>query len=175
MPSECSGGKPSIQKLPNQLSANPHASLGRLAAGTTIPKETEQNDILAQQRLHRPVGPHLAIYKAQITWYLSALNRITGLIVSGAFYAFGGLYLIAPYAGFHMESAVIAASFGAWPWIAKFMVKLSLALPFTFHSFNGVRHLVWDTASMITNKKVQQSGWFVVGLSVVSALALAVM
>ena len=95
--------------------------------------------------------------------------------MSGAFYAFGGLYLIAPYAGFHMESAVLAASFGAWPVVVKFMVKMGLALPFTFHSFNGIRHLVWDTASMIENKKVQQTGWAVVGLSVVSALALAVM
>lgn len=157
-----------------RLVADPRPS-ARLAAATTIPKETEQNSILAQQRLHRPVAPHLAIYKPQVTWYLSGLNRITGLLVSGAFYAFGGLYLIAPYAGFHMESAVIAASFGAWPWIVKFAVKLGLALPFTFHSFNGIRHLVWDTASMITNKKVQQSGWFVVGLSVVSALGLAIM
>ena len=70
---------------------------------------------------------------------------------------------------------MIAATFGAWPWIVKFGIKMGLALPFTFHSFNGVRHLVWDTASMIDNQKVQRSGWFVVGLSVVSALALAVM
>jgi succinate dehydrogenase (ubiquinone) cytochrome b560 subunit len=36
-----------------------------------------------------------------------------------------------------------------------------------------LRHLAWDTASMINNKQVQQTGWFVVGLSVVSSLALA--
>lgn len=107
-----------------------------------------------------------------MTWYLSALNRVTGLIVSFSFYAFGGLYLIAPYVGLHMESAAIAASFGAWPLIAKFATKMFFALPFTFHSFNGVRHLIWDTASMIENKAVQRSGWFVVGLSVVSAFGL---
>lgn len=74
-----------------------------------------------------------------------------------------------------MESAVIAASFGAWPWIAKFATKMFFALPFTFHSFNGIRHLIWDTASMIENKRVQQTGWTVVGLSVVSAFALCLM
>lgn len=115
------------------------------------------------------------IYKAQVTWYLSALNRITGCILSGGFYIFGSLYLIAPYIGLHLESAVMAASFAAWPVALKFFTKTLVALPFTFHCFNGVRHLVWDTARMIDNKKVQQSGWFVVGLSVVSALALAFM
>jgi succinate dehydrogenase (ubiquinone) cytochrome b560 subunit len=40
---------------------------------------------------------------------------------------------------------------------------------------NGIRHLIWDTATMIKNKQVQQTGWAVVGLSVISALGLALM
>nr|AQT27053.1 succinate dehydrogenase subunit C [Ramularia collo-cygni] len=145
----------------------------QVAARAEISPEEARSTILGKQRLNRPVAPHLAIYKPQITWYLSALNRITGCAVSGAFYAFGGLYLIAPTLGWHLESAVIAASFAAWPMFLQVATKMIVALPFTFHSFNGVRHLVWDTAKMITNKKVNQSGWTVVGLSVVSALALA--
>ena len=69
----------------------------------------------------------------------------------------------------------MAASVAAWPLAVKFLAKSLVGLTFTFHCFNGVRHLVWDTASMISNKKVNQSGWTVVGLSVVSALALALM
>lgn len=147
----------------------------RLVAATTVSERTEHQNILAQQRLNRPVSPHLAIYQAQITWYLSGLTRITGCTLSGGFYIFGSLYLIAPYIGLHMESAVMAASFAAWPWALKLFTKTLVALPFTFHVFNGVRHLMWDTASMISNKKVQQSGWAVVGLTVVSSLALAFM
>lgn len=98
---------------------------------------------------------------------------MTGVTLSGAFYAFGALYLVAPAVGWHLESSVIAASFAAWPLALKVLTKVTIALPFTYHSFNGLRHLVWDTASMINNKQVQQTGWFVVGLSVVSALALA--
>lgn len=131
------------------------------------------NDILAKQRLNRPVAPHLTIYRPQITWYLSMLNRITGVALSGGFYLYGMLYLVAPYLGWHVESSVLAASFGAWPLAAKFATKFLVALPFTFHSFNGIRHLVWDTASMITNKAVNQSGWTVVGLTVLSSLGLA--
>ena len=93
--------------------------------------------------------------------------------MSGGFYIFGTLYLIAPYAGWHLESAVLAASFAKWPAFLQFSTKALVAWPFTYHSFNGIRHLVWDTASMINNKQVAQTGWFVMGLSTVTALALA--
>ena len=149
--------------------------LSRLVAAQTISETAEHQNILAQQRLNRPVAPHLMIYKAQITWYLSALNRITGSLLSGGFYVFGALYLVAPYVGLHVESAVMAASVAAWPVALKFFTKTLVALPFTFHCLNGLRHLAWDTASLIENKKVQQTGWAVVGLSVVSALGLALM
>ena len=68
---------------------------------------------------------------------------------------------------------VCAAAFAAWPLAAKVLVKTFFALPFTFHSFNGIRHLMWDFTIGITNKQVAQTGWAVVGLSVVSALGLA--
>ncbi|KAM0723884.1 hypothetical protein Q7P37_000874 [Cladosporium fusiforme] len=145
----------------------------RHAATQSISDAEASQQILAKQRLNRPVAPHLSIYKPQITWYGSALNRVTGVALSGAFYAFGALYLVAPTIGWHLESSVIAASFAAWPLVLKVLAKMTVALPFTYHSLNGLRHLAWDTASMINNKQVQQTGWAVVGLSVVSALALA--
>jgi len=145
----------------------------RHAATTNMTAAQASDEILAKQRLNRPVAPHLSIYKPQITWYGSALNRVTGVALSGAFYAFGALYLIAPAVGWHLESSVMAASFAAWPLALKVLTKVTVALPFTYHSFNGLRHLVWDTASMINNKQVQQTGWAVVGVSVLSALALA--
>lgn len=56
---------------------------------------------------------------------------------------------------------------------AKVAAKFAIALPFTFHSFNGMRHLVWDTGRNLTNLAVQRTGWAVVGASVVSAGVLA--
>jgi succinate dehydrogenase (ubiquinone) cytochrome b560 subunit len=144
-------------------------------ATQSMSEHDASTQILAKQRLNRPVSPHLGIYRPQITWYGSILNRITGCLMSGTFYVFGAAYLIAPYAGWHLESAVIAAAFAKWPVILQFLTKSVLAWPFTYHTFNGVRHLVWDSASMINNKAVNQSGWFVVGLSTVSALALALL
>lgn len=150
----------------------------RWAASAPMEKMSEgeaTNKILAQQRLHRPVAPHLSIYQPQITWYLSGLHRITGVVLSGGFYLFGALYLIAPALGWHLESAVLAAAFASWPVVLQFLSKFLVGWTFTFKCFNGTRHLIWDTASMITNPQVSKSGWFVVGASAVSALALCFM
>lgn len=57
--------------------------------------------------------------------------------------------------------------------MTKGLIKLGVALPFCFHGFNGVRHLVWDTGREFANKQVVRTGWAVVGLSVTSAMALA--
>jgi len=79
---------------------------------------------------------------------------------------------VAPWVGWHLESASLVAAVAAWPLAAKLGLKLLLALPFTFHSFNGIRHLVWDLGWSFTNKQVLVTGWTVVGISVVSALGL---
>merc|ERR1711877_100587 len=110
-----------------------------------------RNKILAQQRLNRPVSPHLAIYRPQITWYSSILHRITGWL---------------------LESSVLAAGFASWPFVLQLFSKFAVGWTFTYKCFNGMRHLIWDTATMMTNKQVTQSGWFAVGASALSALAL---
>ena len=97
---------------------------------------------------------------------------MTGAILSGGLYVFGFSYLVAPVFGWDLTSASLAASFGSLPLLAKVFLKFSLAWPFTFHSLNGVRHLVWDMGWLFKNDQVSQTGWTVVGLSVVSALGL---
>ena len=82
-------------------------------------------------------------------------------------------YLAAPLLGWHLESASMVAAMGALPLAAKVFLKATLALPFTYHSFNGLRHLMWDLGRGLTNNVIIKSGWTVVGLSITSALALA--
>jgi succinate dehydrogenase (ubiquinone) cytochrome b560 subunit len=101
------------------------------------------------------------------------LNRITGVAISGTFYIFGSAYLVSPLLGWHLDSATIAAAFGAWPVAAKILTKFVVAMPFTYHSINGVRHLVWDMGKEFANKSVIRTGWTVVGLSTATALGLA--
>jgi succinate dehydrogenase (ubiquinone) cytochrome b560 subunit len=102
------------------------------------------------------------------------LNRITGVAISGPMYLFFMAYAASGVFGWHLESSVLAASFAAWPVVAKVAAKFTIAMPFTFHSFNGLRHLIWDTGKMFSKTQVARSGWIAVGLSAVAATYLAV-
>jgi len=130
-------------------------------------------EILVAQRKNRPTSPHLGIYRPQITWIPSMFHRITGSILSGGLYLFGAAHLVSPLLGWHLDSASMAAAFGSLPVWAKVATKFSFALPFTFHSFNGLRHLSWDLGKTFTNKAVVQTGWVCVGVSTAAALYLA--
>lgn len=133
--------------------------------------DSESNEILARQRVHRPISPHLTIYKPQITWYLSALHRITGSVLAGALYTFATAYLVSPLLGWHLDSQSIAEAFSTLPYVAKIITKFVLAAPFTFHFANGIRHLVWDTGKALSNEAVIRTGWTVVAISLVTAAA----
>lgn len=90
-------------------------------------------------------------------------------MLSGGLYIFATAYLAAPLFGWHLESASIAAAVATWPVLLKLGLKFVASLPFTFHSLNGVRHLVWDTGRELSNKAVQRTGWAVVGGTVVGS------
>ncbi|KUJ17665.1 uncharacterized protein LY89DRAFT_615869 [Mollisia scopiformis] len=135
---------------------------------------TDSYEILVAQRKNRPSSPHFTIYRPQITWLNSIMHRATGAVLSGGFYVFGAAYLVSPLFGWHLDSATMAAAFGSWPVLAKVLAKFAVAMPFTFHSFNGIRHLVWDMGRQFTNQQVIRTGWITVGVAAVSALGLAV-
>jgi len=80
--------------------------------------------------------------------------------MSGGFYIFGAAYLASPLFGWHMDSASMAAAFGAWP----LLLKLSI---------NGLRHLTWDTGKTFNNATTIKTGWAVVGVTFVGAAGLA--
>jgi succinate dehydrogenase (ubiquinone) cytochrome b560 subunit len=141
---------------------------------TTSPNNEDPASLLAKQRLNRPVSPHLTIYKPQIGWIGSSLHRISGVVMSGPLYLWATAYLLSPAVGWHLESASMVAAMGALPVAAKVALKATLALPFTYHGMNGLRHLTWDLGRGLTNNAIIKSGWTVVGLSVSAALALAI-
>lgn len=133
----------------------------------------DPSQILVKQRLNRPVSPHLTIYRPQIGWIGSSLHRISGVALSGSLYLWATAYLASPALGWHLESASMVAAMGALPVAAKIFLKATMALPFTYHSFNGLRHLTWDLGRGLSNNAIIKSGWTVVAVSVASALALA--
>lgn len=152
----------------------PTWSTRRFASNLNKSPFTRPQSILAKQRLNRPVSPHLTIYQPQITWIVSIATRITGVALSGGLYLYATAYLLSPgVTGWNVGSESLVNAFGSLSPVSQFALKFAVALPFSFHSFNGVRHLIWDTGSMMTNQQVARSGWTVVGASVVAAFMLA--
>ncbi|KAK4142330.1 uncharacterized protein C8A04DRAFT_38431 [Dichotomopilus funicola] len=134
----------------------------------------DANAILAKQRLNRPVSPHLAVYDKQQTWFGGSIwMRITGSLFSGSLYVFATAYLAAPLLGWHLESASLAAAFGALPVALKGGIKFLAAWPFAFHAINGVRHLLFDMAKGFQRQTIVKSGWYIWGASIVGGLYLA--
>ncbi|KAK7205402.1 hypothetical protein BZA70DRAFT_156392 [Myxozyma melibiosi] len=146
--------------------------VARRAASIQSMTPAEAQELLVKQRSNRPTSPHLAIYKVQITMALSSMHRITGVALSASLYGLGLSYVFAPMLGYSVSSTAIAAAFGGLPVAAKFAAKLLAATPFSFHAFNGIRHLIWDTASQLTNKAVVQTGVAVLGASAVTVVGL---
>ncbi len=69
----------------------------------------------------------------------------------------------------------MAAAFGSLPVAMKVATKFMVALPFTFHSFNGLRHLSWDLGKSFANNTVIKTGWVVTGATIASSLYLALL
>lgn len=61
-------------------------------------------------------------------------------------YGFSLAYLIAPGT---FDSAHIIEFVGGMPDAVKYAGKAILALPFAFHSWNGLRHLSWDMGKCV--------------------------
>jgi len=122
--------------------------------------------------LKRPISPHLTIYKFQLTSMLSITHRATGLIQSGMLTAFAVGAMVLP-GTFPTQLAMLQdMHFGA-PLI--FVAKFALALPITFHLFNGVRHLVWDLGYGFKIPDLYKSGYTVSGLSILAAIGIALL
>ncbi|KAI8604581.1 hypothetical protein EDD21DRAFT_207759 [Dissophora ornata] len=128
---------------------------------------------IIEQRKNRPLSPHLTIYQPQLTWYLSLFHRFTGGALAVGFYGGAIAYAVGPMVGLGFDAATVTSAIATLPVAAKVTGKFIVALPFTFHSFNGLRHLLWDTTAGLTLPGVYATGYTVLGLSTASAAALA--
>lgn len=164
------------QNLPKlALAARLPAQQFRAAATTSKVSLTEGHDILAKQRLARPISPHLGIYKLSQVWFSSsAWTRITGCVLSGSAYAYFATYLVAPLLGWHVESASLAAGLASLPFLVKGLLKFTLlAFPFSYHFVNGIRHLVFDIGKGYTKPQIRRAEQFAWSASILAGLFLA--
>ncbi|KAF3941065.1 hypothetical protein ABW19_dt0204643 [Dactylella cylindrospora] len=144
----------------------------RRAVTTESIPASSASSILASQRLNRPVSPHLTIYQPQLTWYMSSFTRITGVAVSGVFYLYLIGYAVSGPLGIDLSIANVSKKWGELNTAIKLAVKAPLAACFSYHSLNGVRHLIWDVGKELSVRGVYRTGYGVLGLTVVSTLGL---
>ena len=111
---------------------------------------------------HRPLSPHLQVYRPQLTSVLSITHRATGIGLS-----FGIILLItwivAAAAGlnyFNMVNSVVTSWFGK-------LVLLGFTWALFYHLCNGIRHLFWDAGFGFELSTVYKSGYATIAGSII--------
>jgi succinate dehydrogenase (ubiquinone) cytochrome b560 subunit len=162
-----------VQPTVNRQQPGNHANLKHSAVATQKITPEDAQSLLAQQRLRRPVSPHLEIYDKKQTFFGGSIwQRFTGSAFSGLLYGYSIAYLAAPLIGWHLESASLVAAFGALPVAVKGALKFAAAWPFVFHAINGLRHIAYDMAKGFNKQTIIKSGWYIWGASVIGAFGL---
>ncbi len=115
---------------------------------------------------HRPLSPHLQVYRPQITSVTSIAHRAAGVAL-----ALGLLlvvwWLIAAAAGANAYATVQAFTDSAFGRLILFGWTLALF----YHLCNGVRHLFWDAGRGFDLPTARATGWLAAAAAVVLTLA----
>ncbi|KAL1235914.1 Succinate dehydrogenase cytochrome b560 subunit [Trichinella spiralis] len=122
-----------------------------------------------QKNLKRPLSPHLTVYKPMLTWMVSGLHRISGVVMGTTVALFSIGLMAAP---FDFTTLIEYIRNLHLPVVFVYAVKYAIAWPLTFHTLNGVRFLAFDLAKGTDIPTVYKTGWTVVGLSLVIAAIL---
>lgn len=125
----------------------------------------------AKQRPLSPfmIGPY---YKPQLTSLMSIMHRASGVFLSliGAPLL---LWWLAAASNGPDAYAALTTFFDGW-----FGNLLLAACMFclSYHLFNGIRHLVWDTGRALDLKSAYTAGWLVLAATVIlTAILLGVL
>lgn len=89
---------------------------------------------------HRPLSPHLQVYKLIFTFLMSGFHRVTGFMLYFGV-LFGVWWLVAASSGpayFNFVNGLAGSILGR-------LVMLGLTWLLIHHALGGVRHFIWDT------------------------------
>ena len=115
----------------------------------------------------RPLSPHLQVYRPQLTSVMSIMHRASGAVLAtGSLLV--ALWLVALAAGaaaFNLVANVMQHPLGQ-------LLVFGYSLALVYHGLNGIRHLMWDLRVGLEIKQVYQSGYLVLGLTVLVTAAL---
>jgi len=128
----------------------------------------------------RPMSPcmfpgvgviHGGTYRWQLTSALSIINRATGV---GLALGMSGVAVILAGGGPGTADALLQWGAATVPGPLIFAGKFVMAWPFAYHFANGIRHLMWDTASGLDLDTVYKTGWTVLTISSIASVAMVV-
>ena len=115
----------------------------------------------------RPLSPHLQVYRPQLTSVMSIMHRASGAVLAtGSLLV--ALWLVALAAGaaaFNLLADAMQHPLGQ-------LVMFGYSLALVYHGLNGIRHLMWDLRIGLEIKQVYQSGYLVLGLTVLVTATL---
>ena len=114
---------------------------------------------------HRPLSPHLQIYRPQITSVLSIAHRAAGVALAAGLPLFVW-WLVAGAAGPAAYETVREFTGSAVGRLLLFLWSFALF----YHLCNGIRHLFWDAGRGFDLPTARATGW----LAVAAAAALTV-
>ncbi|KGG51516.1 hypothetical protein DI09_32p10 [Mitosporidium daphniae] len=128
-----------------------------------------RNNVKIPFSIKRPLSPHITIYSFPLTSVLSIGHRATGVALGSLVYALGV---------FSAVSVVDVSKTANWirinvPSSAIVASKFILALPYTFHFSNGIRHLVWDMGYCLSLSSVYTTGYAVLASTLFGSGILA--
>ena len=115
-------------------------------------------------QFNRPLSPYLSIYQPQLTWLMSIAHRFTGAATASGFYAllisYGLLGPTGPVKNLQLLNDT-SKFIRDTPLPLVVSAKALIAAPLSFHFWNGIRHLIWDTGMGLSLKGVYSTGWAV--------------
>lgn len=116
---------------------------------------------------HRPLSPHIQIYKWQLTSVMSILHRMTGVFLcSLVFLCLAWLVSLKDHESFQTFKAL-----AHHPLSLVYLTGIVFSL--FYHLSNGIRHLLWDAGWGLDLKTTYRSGWIVLGVSLGATLLYA--
>ena len=117
-----------------------------------------------------PLSPHLQIYKPQVTSILSISHRVSGFALNFSLIILVfGLLCTALGEKYYNFFVFIIKSFPL-----KIIIFLTI-LGFSYHLFNGIRHIIWDFGFFLENKSSAIFGYLIIFLALVSSVIICYM
>jgi len=118
----------------------------------------------------RPTSPHLTIYRFPLPAVLSVIHRGTGIFL---YFFIILLFMMENMSSMDMidyNMYYVYHAFNQSNGILFNLISFALLFSIFYHIYNGIRHYIWNTGSLLTISGVYITAYIVLILSVITTL-----